>query len=88
MPWEPGKMMISIVGPSTPKGVEMIYYISMLVLIEICFLIRNHWVYKNRIKWIEQDVFEFQKRAISYSAMLFQFWIWDMKKFGFVKKIT
>lgn len=54
-----------------------------LLLAGILFLIRNNWVLKNRLRWIDHHVYHFDKNSCSYERMLWTFWIWDMKKFGF-----
>ena len=48
-------------------------------------MFRNNWVYSRRIEWINHDIWDFQAKAPSYGYMLWHFWIWDMKQFGFNK---
>jgi hypothetical protein len=51
----------------------------------VCFIgiIRNTWVYRQRGKWIDHDVYDFSYHAPSYESMLFRFWIWNLADFGF-----
>jgi hypothetical protein len=48
-------------------------------------MFRNVWVFNRRIEWINHDIWDFQAKAPSYEYMLWHFWIWDMKQFGFNK---
>lgn len=52
----------------------------ILFFIAIFILIRNEWVYKNRIKLINDD-WESFKKLPSYDQMMFKFWVWDINKF-------
>jgi len=51
----------------------------------ICFyaLIRNQWVYDNRMKLLEED-YSTYKKLPSYSDMLegHGFWQWDIRKYS------
>jgi hypothetical protein len=49
--------------------------------------VRNEWVFRQRGKWIDLDVYHFHKHAPSYNSMVLRFWIWDMKKFGCDKEL-
>lgn len=57
-------------------------FLFLLPLFIVFFLFRNNWVYKQRIDWINKDVYQYDRLAPSYWYMLFHFWIWDMHKFG------
>jgi hypothetical protein len=48
-------------------------------------IIRNQWVLHHRIEWARHDLYGFKAKAPSYEYMLWHFWIWDMKQFGFNK---
>jgi hypothetical protein len=48
-------------------------------------MFRNNWVYNRRIEWIDHNIYDFKAHAPSYGYMLWHFWVWDMKRFGFNK---
>ena len=52
----------------------------ILFFIAVFIWIRNKWVYKNRIKLINDD-WESFKKLPSYDQMMFKFWVWDINKF-------
>lgn len=46
----------------------------------IYMLIRNQWVFDNRIKILNRSHLEYS-RLPSYDTMLNRFWVWDIEKF-------
>jgi len=52
----------------------------IFIFITVFIWIRNNWVYKNRIKLIDDD-WEAYKKLPSYDQMMFKFWVWDINKF-------
>jgi hypothetical protein len=61
---------------------------TLFVLFNVFMLhqiFRNYWVYRRRVEWIYHDLYDFNAKAPSYEYMLWHFWIWDMKQFGFNK---
>lgn len=55
-------------------------FLALVILLAVLTLIRNDWVFRNRVKMVWDD-FEGFKQLPSYEAMLFRFWVWDVKKF-------
>jgi len=53
---------------------------SIFLLFILVWLIRNNWVYTQRIKLISTD-FNKYKSLPSYHTMLLKFWIWNIEKF-------
>ncbi len=55
-----------------------------LIFLVVCvyFAIRNHWVYTQRLKLIDED-FDTYRKLPSYDAMMIGrgFWRWDIEYF-------
>lgn len=47
----------------------------------VFFLIRNEWVYKQRIGFLDRRDLEGFDGLQSYDSMYYKFWIWDIDKF-------
>ena len=58
----------------------LLVIVSILVMFLGGYLLtRNEWIYKNRVEWIEENVFEYQEGP-SYGQMHYRFWCWDFDK--------
>lgn len=54
--------------------------VILILLHAAAWLWRNEWVYRVRVKMIDDD-FERYKRLPSYLSMFLQIWVWDVNKF-------
>lgn len=56
--------------------------ILLTTLLEACafMMVRNFWVYRARKKliWDDHDTY---LRLPSYGAMMWRFWVWDVRRF-------
>lgn len=59
---------------------QVLILVSVILFIAVFIEIRNKWVYKNRIKLIDDD-WKAYKKLPSYNQMMFKFWVWDINKF-------
>lgn len=53
--------------------------LGLILIICLFFMYRNYWVYIKRGQILDKDYNEF-KKLISYDAMFWRFWIWDINK--------
>ena len=55
---------------------------ASITILGVYFLFRNSWVYRQRLKLIDEDFMVYMTLP-SYEAMLYGqgFWIWDIKYF-------
>lgn len=53
---------------------------GLTILGSIYMLIRNDWVYRNRIRLLYKD-WDAYDRLPSYDSMWLRFWVWDINKF-------
>jgi hypothetical protein len=60
------------------KELLNIFFMACGIILLWCgfMLIRNQWVYKTRMKWIDEDI-ERYRRAKGYDAMVYRFWNWS-----------
>lgn len=59
---------------------QVLILVSVILFIAVFIEIRNNWVYKNRIKLIDDDWKAYQKLP-SYDQMMLRFWVWNINKF-------
>jgi len=70
-------------------GILVLLTIGILgLMFSASMLYRNEWVYKMRIRWIDEDYknpdterANWRVDQVSYNTMLYRFWIWDESKF-------
>lgn len=53
----------------------------LIIAFLIVFLIRNNWIAKKRLQWIESDVFDFKRFASSHQSQVYRLWIWNYETF-------
>jgi hypothetical protein len=64
------------------KSTLIILWSVQVLMLALCayMIIRNQWVYRNRLKLLNND-WDTYKKLPSYHAMMRRFWIWDINKF-------
>lgn len=60
---------------STTAGVVFLSLAIGTTLWLVLAMIRNEWVYRTRVRWIDQDVYNYE-RAVDYNTMVWRFWSW------------
>jgi hypothetical protein len=69
------------------KAVHIVHHIIdgafwLLILALMFAYLRNLWVVREMMRWIEVSPRDFAARAPSYTFMFWRFWVWDIRKFG------
>ncbi len=61
-------------------GAAAIFFAIIVMVYAIFGMIRNEWVYHQRIKLRDNDYSSYEKLA-DYNTMCNKFWIWNIRRF-------